>query len=444
MGNTTSTSSNNNQTNYLNTNSNNNNSNKSSSNSGFDNFDNIIDFIATYYILTMDFKSLKKLYKKEYCDELVILTSGIIERYFTDVEISYIAQRIKNGEEVNEMAKENVMFLTKDQFDHLDVKNDKTKNIKKRALCLSISKYYVKIAHIFAAIVMTINPVYIYKDPYGNLIKSSLLEKDKIPLNVPRKLYKLNICDERIDALRRGQLNNPLEFNGEVVVSPKVCNMNINKNGTVKTLADEPGIPELKQLYYDDKYDFNSGEFKGMSSASEQKFKLDLKQFYTIFTGNEVMPENITKFGDIKLKDYQQSKNCQEPTPFFKNKYVGNMKDKLFADYANNLKMMIQKANTKQDKLLEIINVLFTYVIDPFTGKKKIRVNPKLTEDLLQKTIETTRKTIIDLYLTCEMDYNRGIKIFEAIIENKILETTQNQIKNLEREAAKLVQESKI
>ena len=219
--------------------------------------------------------------------------------------------------------------------------------------------------------------------------------------------------------------------------------MNLKKNGTVKTLAEEPGIPELKELYYDDKYDFNTGEFRGMSQDTSQKFKADLKQFYTIFTGNETMPENITKFGDIKLKDYQQKTACQGPNPFLKTKFTGNMKDKLFADYANNLKMMIQNANLKQDKLLQIINVLFTYVIDPFSGKKKIRVNPKLTEELLQKTIEDTRKVIIDLYLSCEMDYSKGVKIYEAIIENKILETTQNQIKNLEKEAQKLVQETK-
>ena len=39
----------------------------------------IIDYIATYYILTMDFKSLSKLCEKEYCDKLVVLTSDIIK-----------------------------------------------------------------------------------------------------------------------------------------------------------------------------------------------------------------------------------------------------------------------------------------------------------------------------------------------------------------------------
>ena len=409
----------------------------------FDNFDNVIDFIATYYILTMDFQSLKKLYEKDYCDKLVILTSGIIDRYFSDVQITYMAQRIKNGEEVNELAKENVMFLTKDQLDDLDVKNDRTKSVKKRAMCIGISKFYVKIAHIFAAIIMTINPIYIYKDNFGNIVKSSLLEKDKIPPNVPRKLYKLNICDERINALRRGQNTDPFETTGDMTISPKICNMNIKKNGMVKTLAEEPGIPELKELYYDHEYDYKTGQFLGMSPSTQKIYKEDLKNFYTVFTGNQTMPENVTKFSDIKLKDYQNTPLCKGVNPYARTKYVGNTNDKLFKSYAENIKIMIQNANAKQDKLLAIINVLFTYVIDPFTSKKRIRVNPKLTEEILQKTMEDARRIIIDLYLSCEMDYNKGIKIFEAIVEQKILETTQKQIHSLESEAAKLVQDVK-
>ena len=76
-------------------------------------FGQVIDYIATYYILTMDFQSLRKLYDKQYCDNLIILTSDILERYFTDLEITYLAQRIKNGVEVNEMDKDKVIFFNK-------------------------------------------------------------------------------------------------------------------------------------------------------------------------------------------------------------------------------------------------------------------------------------------------------------------------------------------
>ena len=100
----------------------------------------ILDYIATYYILTMDFKSLRKLYNKEYCDKLVILTSDIINIYFTDLEITYLAQRIKNGVEINELEKDKVIFINKDDFDKLNVQN----SIKKKRMCMSISKFYIK------------------------------------------------------------------------------------------------------------------------------------------------------------------------------------------------------------------------------------------------------------------------------------------------------------
>ena len=60
------------------------NSSSTSNNKQFSNFYEIIDYIATYYILTMDFKSLSKLSDKEYCDNLVVLTSDIIQKYFPD------------------------------------------------------------------------------------------------------------------------------------------------------------------------------------------------------------------------------------------------------------------------------------------------------------------------------------------------------------------------
>ena len=46
-----------------------------------------LDYIATYYILTMDFQSLRQLHEKKYCEELVVLTSDIINKYFSDLEV---------------------------------------------------------------------------------------------------------------------------------------------------------------------------------------------------------------------------------------------------------------------------------------------------------------------------------------------------------------------
>ena len=87
----------------------------------------------------------------------------------------------------------------------------------------------------------------------------------------------------------------------------------------------------------------------------------DLKIFYRVFTGNSDFPPGITKFSDIKLRDYNKKSGCQSTTPILKTKYTLNQKDKLFVDYAENTKKMIQSAADNQSKLLSVINDLFTY-----------------------------------------------------------------------------------
>ena len=399
----------------------------------------VLDYISTYYILTMDFKSLRKLYDKEYCDKMVILTSDIIQRYFTDMEITYLAQRIKNGVEINEVDKDKIIFFDKDDLSKLDIQN----SIKKKRICLGIAKFYIKIAHIFAAIVTTINPTYVYKDTEGNTVRASLFEKGKIPVNTPRAIYKLNICDNRINSLQNKQSLTP-DSNGDIFVGPKVCDMNIRDDGQDKTLDDEPGIPELMELYYDDNYDYNSGKFTSMSEKTKKIFQEDLKIFYNVFTGNSDLPPGVIKFSDIKLRDYHKMPKCQGSDPLFERKYKGSMKNKLFSNYADNLKKMIQTTNKNQEALLGIINQIFVYTIDPQTNKKQIRVNPVLTEERLQEIVVETRALIIKLYLTCEIDYVNGIKLYEAIVEQKILETAQSQINNLEKMSEQLITEDKI
>jgi len=411
------------------------------SESEFENFYDIIDYIATYYILTMDFQSLSKLSEKAYCDKLVILTSDIVDRYFNDMEVTFLAQRIKDGLEVNDLKKENIRYINKDNLESLDVSNDVQKSIRKKRICIGIAKFYVKIAHIFAAIVMTINPVYTYKDATGETVKTTLLEKDKIPKNVNRKLYKLNICDNRIRALKKGEYID--EQTGNINIQPRVCDINTGKDGIPKTLDNEPGIPELLRLYLDDNYDYSNGTFAGMTKDTEKQFQKDLKIFYTAFTGNQDMPDTIKKFSDIRLRDYSKKPGCQPPNSVLKGKYTLNKKDELFIKYADNIKSMIQNAADNQFKLLEVINELFTYVNDPYTSKRVIRINPKLTDESLQKAVEKTRKLIVNLYVKCESDYVNGVQIFEAIVESKIVETTQKQIESLKKEATKIIQETK-
>jgi hypothetical protein len=414
---------------------------KQSADKEFKNFYEIVDYISTYYILTSDFKSLRKLTEKEYCDKLIVVTADIIKNNFNNNDIMFLAQRIKGGLEVNEMTMENYTYVTQDKLNDLDVKNDLNKDLKKKRVCIGIAKFYIKIAHVFASIVMTINPTYTYKDETGATVEVGMMEKDKIPVGVERTVNKYNICDNRIRALKRGLDENSVD--GMTTMNPKICDINLSREGSVKSLADEPGISQLDKLYYDDVYDYSSGTFTGMSEATKRQYRKDLEQFYKAFSGKEgELPPEIAKFSEILLRDYSTKQGCQTGE-LLKQKITLSKNEKVFVDYANHLKNTIQRAADNQSKLLTVINSLFSYIKDPYTGKTRIRVNPKLTDSLLQQNVELTRSLIIRLYVQCEMDYLEGVKLYEVIIQSKIFEITGKRINNLKMEANKLLDESR-
>ena len=83
-------------------------------------------------------------------------------------------------------------------------------------------------------------------------------------------------------------------------MNPDICSIKINDD------KSEPKIPDFFNLYMDE-YDIKTGEFMEMSESTRAQYQTDLERFYTVFTGNEKMPIDIKKFGDIKLKDYSKS-----------------------------------------------------------------------------------------------------------------------------------------
>lgn len=674
-----------------------------------------IDYIASSYILTMDFQSLRKLYEKDYCDKLVLLTTDVIQKYFTTVEIANMKNRIQFG-------KDKTMYATGENMEKL--MTDGTNNEEKVKVCSSVAKFYIKIAHLFSAIVTTINPEYVYRNDYGQQVKKGLLQKNEIPPGVSIQKVNMNLCASRFMTLQ-GKMDNPMLSNPylvpdeeevgpnevgpspteqvtsptlpqpepvlvasppepvivtsptkpnlvasptepvvvasptepvivasptepvvvatptiqhetatieqnqnlepnvstpvkleekeimqnggeekiineiipnttslgettvpgsgsnpspilspileqspkqetvgetvleqapvektvgettlkqaplektvdetalvqapvektvdetvlveptkqeivsetELVQSPKMDDAQIDETALVKTpqvvsmvqeqpspntgptsglssgpntdpssiiepdenviqvnpqictmnpegktLDDEPGIPELMELYNDDGYDYETGEFTSMSEATQDQFRRDLKRFYTTFTGETSMPDDIKTFRDIKLKNYNKEPVCvkreinmedteegkiaNENARMIRDGFQGTHKDKLFVEYANNLKKMMQSVNQKQQELLTVLNQMFAYVEDPETSQDIVLIHPDLTEQKLQELIVETRGYIIELYLNCETDFLHGLQIYEAIVNAKILDTSQNQIGTLGR-----------
>jgi len=357
---------------------------------------NTLDFIASNYIFTMNFDNMKKLYNKSYCDNLVLVTSDIIDKYYNQIQIEEIHNRIIYGEN-------KTFFIQKDHLDKIPTKQ----------ICDKIAKFYVKIGHLFSSILMTISPEYVYIDPLtGNNVTKNLQNKNEIPDNVQPKIIYNNLCNKRINIL----LGN--------------SNTNINDN-----LIDEPGIPELIHLYYDTDYNIQTSLFSGMSEQNRQQYYNDLKIFYKTFTQNNELPSNITRFSDIKIKDYNSIVYSIPDDIDINDNNLDQEDNILIIKYAKNIKKMISRINHIQEKLLNIINKIFIY---EDSENNQIRISPSLTETILQNYINETRELIVDLYLNCEEDFVEGIQIFEALIENIIFKTTINQIKNLENDIQQL------
>lgn len=280
-------------------------------------FENVVSYVAAKYITQANFQDLQNLHKPDYCNKLVILTSKVIKHYLNDMEIEYLDQRTKQGIEVNKMAKGNVLYLDKNNLDRLDVSS----HIRKKRMCIGIARFYVRVAHIFAAIAMTINPKYTYRDENGIEQTVSFQERSKIPPGTDIKTRYNNLCQSRINAIKPRQNTE----NG-IVLKAKNCGMNKKISSMVddvqvpiastetKNLSDEPGIPELESLYYDE-YNFNDGKYVGVSEEGRKVYMDDLEKFYVAFTGGECFPnkcgviiENMPEGDEMTIGRYFSSK----------------------------------------------------------------------------------------------------------------------------------------
>jgi hypothetical protein len=358
-------------------------------------FFHTLDFIACHYIFTTNFQNMTKLYDKKYCDELVILTGDIINKYYSQLEVSHLKERIETGK----------VIPYNEKIIYINESNSKLSD------CYQIAKFYVKISHLFFAILMTINPIFIYEDPITHkIIRASLQEKNNIPPNVTPTVISNSLCGKKINML----------FGNE-------------KYQLVQDLNEEEGIPELINLYYDSGFDHNTNTFTKMSDKMNKKYQHDLREFYKIFTQTNFMPENIHSFSDIKLNQYSTEEELQEGGKKRENLVI-------IKEYAKNLRNMIKNVNKIQKKLLDILDKIFIYDKDPeFPDNEEIiRISPHLTEKLLQNYIDTSRKLIVQLYIDCETDFLEGVQIYEALIENITFHTSLSQLEQLHEELVNL------
>ena len=385
--------------------------------------EHVVNYLAAQYITKDEFKNMVNLNNPEYCNEIIILTSKIFKEYLNPKVIEYLAVK-KGVQGENVLTKDQIIAIQKDSLDTINVKDGQ----KRERLCVGLAKFYIQIGHIFSAISSTLNPQYQFKDSEGNLTEQSITEREGLPTSTERIITRNNLCSNRLKILLGSIDYSDILDEETIKINPNFCD--INGTSGDKSLDEEPGIPELKQLYYDE-FNYNIAKFDGMSEDMKKIYKKDVETLYNEFSDGEKKYDAnvIENFSDIKLKDFYNASGCSSGK--FKNEVVGSSKKGLFKKYADNIKTMVNNIKTQNDKLLGIIDQLFVFSVDSATGNKKVSINPVLNEQKLSEITKQTRDIILDLYTGCENNFIEGLKIYEAIIRNQQFETTKSQIDNL-------------
>ena len=391
----------------------------------------MIDNIATKFILESDFQNLIDLQDKNKCHKLTIMTSKILKKYFSPMEILYLKQRTEKGSTVNILDRKDFAFINTEQLENLDIKND----FKKKTICLGIAKFYTSFFHLFASIAKVINPMYKYRDSSGNIIYVDLLNKNSIPKGTDKNRFIMSLCYQRYKQLLPTE-----DEEGNLKVKDLFC------HSSSKSILQEPGIKELEKLYYDSfNYDpdnkVSGGTFYKMSDEMKVIYKKDVDDFYKAFTGLTTVPDTIQSFSDINTFDFNTLDTCNSGEI---HKYTGPKTDPTFVNYGNHLKKMLQNTKVNQELLVEILDEMFQYTVFHAETKnpvKKLIIHPELTIPSLKELTNRARGIIIKIFLDCEKDYKNGIKLFVAIIKNQKFKREVFKIKKLKELQQKIMEQ---
>jgi hypothetical protein len=442
-----------------------------------------LNLIATRFILSSDFQSLKRLVDEKYCDDLSIITRDLLSSRFTSTQIKNLAKS------------DTVFYISKRELASIE---SSTKD-KKNRTCKRIARFYVRIAHLFASIITTVYPRWSDADGTAQAFDGA------------------DFCKQRIDALARSVSVKPngsgsgsgSGSDAEVSVQPTVCSL----YSTSSSVYAAPGFSAL-ELLYNDEYDEASGTFNRRSGAMQAKYDSDLVSLYAAFTGNTNKPPEIKSFSDINIvalskrfsecgpkvssvrvdkereavggemqtggQEYRSAppggtgadssaaaymtastadspaeaatkelarikKDAEAKEQAIKDDAInmsgaltyptGVKKTGSFSNYAAHVKTMIANAEKSKAVLLGVVDKLFLIVkTEGGSNQAKITIHPALTSELLDQLVNQTRDVILQMYLGCERDFYTGIKLLRVMIEEKMQEKMEASLLRLRAE----------
>lgn len=353
-----------------------------------------INKIASKIILETSSEEILKFLEPNYCNSIIHILTNILKKNYTENKIKNIHSLIKNHKSLTE----DILDLNKIEIGKEEITRPK------KFFCKEVAIYYVKFSHLFSAIHHVINPI---------------LNNKNISIE------DLNFCKKRDMTNNVKEVINKDKSNINVIVSNHFCDINkknkINENNEIshtylKKLGDEAGIKELDDLYKDE-YDPIKKKFV-MSKESKKEYSNVLTKIYKTFTGKE-LPDDIKHFKDVPLYRYEKNKMCTTKELDFKTGYMGSLSppENDLLKYIEHIKRIMQITYKNNETFIKILDEMFKK--DEVTNE--IIINDEFTMDELDKKTKEVRKFIVSMYIDCEKNFRKGIKLFKKIVLNSKL-----------------------
>ena len=103
-----------------------------------------LEKLVAELLMGQSWKDMQKLEQPEHCNKLIAITSDVLQKHLNSRQIKYLANRVKDGEERPEKL-QNLSYIPKHILDEL--------NRTKQQNCQGIAKFYIRIAHVYTAII---------------------------------------------------------------------------------------------------------------------------------------------------------------------------------------------------------------------------------------------------------------------------------------------------
>ena len=292
-----------------------------------------IDEIASNYIVNLTYNDMNKLSDMNHCNKISILTAKIIKNQLSPLEQEEMVKRINPPAAAPTAAAEKTKALapTAEQAPaqvaaeqaqveqapaqvaaeqapaQVEQAQVEPAQVKPAAVqtggtneledCDKIAKFYVKIAHLYAAIMKTVNPVIIAKDENNKNIKYDLSTKKNMPANEEiAQIQHNNFCTNRINTLlQETDYDNTDVKNKLLTIKPRFCNVNLD----AKTKSS--------RKFYQDK-----GSDNNNNKSSEQYGGIKLNDDDDEEEEEEDVREKKRERKDINSKGKKINKNIRE------------------------------------------------------------------------------------------------------------------------------------